>query len=92
MSQIERRRRYFQRGSLPPGDPRKWPSKLIVRACHGGQELHVTHGSEGSTYTLQPAGVVVAPQEARAAICSGNLAPMRDGLLEECSQSWGPVR
>jgi len=59
----------------------------IVRRCCAGAVLCKSHGRAGVSYTLQPPGTKVKTRYARAAIMSGALVPMRDGLFGHV-QTW----
>jgi hypothetical protein len=60
----------------------------IVRRCCAGAVLCKSHGRAGVSYTLQPPGTKVKTRYARAAINSGALTPLHDGLFADQTQTW----
>ena len=60
---------------------------MIVRRCRAGAALCKSYGPTGVRFSLQPPGVRIKPKYARAAIASGKLMAVRDGLFGT-SQTW----
>ena len=60
---------------------------MIVRRCRAGAALCKSYGPTGVRFSLQPPGVRIQPKYARAAIASGKLMAVRDGLFGT-SQTW----
>ena len=70
----------------------KKPAKLtpsnIIRACRAGARLCKAYRGATVIFTLQPPGVRVLPVHALAAIRSGDLVALRDGLFPNNTQTW----
>jgi hypothetical protein len=67
----------------------------VIDKLNGGQRLcksfrYKESGDTEITFTLEPSGKRVGPKSAQAAIETGRLRPLGDGLFgNETSQTWG---
>lgn len=60
---------------------------MVVIRCRAGAKLCKSYRRAGVIFTLQPPGVKVKTKHAHAAIMSGALVPMNDGLFGHV-QTW----